>query len=138
MADSSLPVATPPGGAPQSNTATRTRPDGAHVQQIILAEPDTGNVYGITDGAPVFDPASARGQSLYPPRALQYARDTQDQMRVVVASGAAMAVHQYWGNTNTWPTWYSTGSGSSMDVREEQRERSLHTFQVQRNRWTFT
>lgn len=74
-------------------------------------------------------------------RALQYARALDDSMRVTVQSLPAVTVvggTAYWGNTNTYPLWYSTGAPGSMDAREQQRELSDQTFRLTRNRWTIT
>lgn len=81
-----------------------------------------------------------------PPRALQYARDTVDRMRVsvdvmtaLIAGTATIGnVALTWGLRDTYPLWYTQGAPGSMDARETQREMSLNTFQTQRSRWTIT
>ena len=71
-----------------------------------------------------------------PPRALQYARDVEDRMRVRVDATAATPVFAYWGNANTNPTWYSTGAGTSIDQRSLLQEQSVANFnQVRQQRW---
>lgn len=80
-----------------------------------------------------------------PPRALQYARDAGDRMRVIIdAAGATQPVsgsissRTAWANNDGYTNWYSSGAPASMDAREQQRELSMHTFMNQRARWTIT
>lgn len=75
---------------------------------------------------------------MFPQRALQYARDANDAMRVSATGTVATGGVQLW-NYGTYALWYGvTGSPNSMDAREQQRESTIQTFQGQRNRWSIT
>ncbi len=74
---------------------------------------------------------------------LSLARDGQDRLRVVVdspiPSGSLVGVdHIKWGNNNTAPLSYSTGSANSMDAREQHRTAARAVVQAARNRWTIS
>jgi hypothetical protein len=124
MADATLPVATPPPEAPQERTRTFLDEDGAHLQKVI-------------------DVATEVLMRLLPPRALQYARDQSDQMRVMIASANTLSVqasrpfHQDSGGQQA--TWYSaTPQVTTMDAREQYEQQTRMEFQQQRARWSFT
>jgi len=71
-------------------------------------------------------------------RALPYSRTPSDAMRVVIESGVVNN-SGYWGASNVYPVWYSTGAPNSMDPREQQRELSLQSFmQARLGRWKVT
>lgn len=79
---------------------------------------------------------------LYAPRALQYARDNNDQMRVNIATGSlsdAGVVATMFGNRDVVPSYYGRGAPTSMDAREQQRQLSDVAAQnVATQRWVFT
>lgn len=80
---------------------------------------------------------------LFPTRALQYARDVSDRMRVAIDVstdiGTLARLHGL-GASGGYSTWYAqTGSPTSMDPRETQKEISVQTFnQVVAQRWVFS
>lgn len=82
-----------------------------------------------------------RPNEFFPPRALQYARDVSDQMRVVIGNEPTIAGLRYlqmWSGS-TYANWYTNGGPNSMDMRENQREMSQQTFNNVRNgRWVIT
>ncbi len=83
--------------------------------------------------------AQAHDQRMFPPRALQYARDNQDQMRVAVGSMPNTTTVTSWGAANAYPLWYASGGPAAVDARENQRELSQQTFNdVRRARWVIT
>lgn len=90
------------------------------------------------------DTAAAQAQHdarMFPPRALQYARDPSDRMYVNVGAAPTTVVTPTLGTTaGAPPVWYATqGSPNSIDAREVQREMSQQTFNdVRRARWVFT
>lgn len=67
----------------------------------------------------------------------EFARDAGDRVRAVLDSTSAIyTIGSYWGNANTYPTWYSTGAPTSMDPREQQAAQSQANFnQVRQQRW---
>lgn len=70
-------------------------------------------------------------------RNLTLAKTSNDVLRVVIDSGANDIAAVRWGANNSWPTYYSTGAGSSMDLREQQREASVANFNAVRSqRWS--
>ena len=74
--------------------------------------------------------------------AVQYAKTTTDQLRVVVDSGTTNA-NIYAGNTSaaivTTPVaMYNTVSWNLQDARETAREASEQHFVLTRNRWTIS
>jgi hypothetical protein len=72
-------------------------------------------------------------------RVIPYARTATDQLRAVIDSGATDIAAIRWGTNNTYPTWYSTGAGNSMDAREQMREASRTNARLVRSeRWKFT
>lgn len=67
-----------------------------------------------------------------------YARDINDQMRVVIGSGTVTAMTQVWGNQSTYPSYYGTGGPNSVDPREQLELQSIDNFNNTRtSRWTF-
>jgi hypothetical protein len=77
---------------------------------------------------------------MMPPRALQYARTTQDQMRMVVEAGTVdrVAALDMW-NAGNYATWNARGGPNSLDTRELAKETSYQTFQaIRNNRWVIT
>lgn len=80
---------------------------------------------------------------LQPPRALQYARDINDRMRVSIDAFTVngTVVPQFGnGSAHTPQAWYQTGSGFGADEpREHMKQRSEQTFnQVRTQRWVIT
>lgn len=64
------------------------------------------------------------------------ARDANDRLRVVTDTASALNAALYWGNSNTAPTWYSTGAPTALDAREVQAQQSVANFnQVRQQRW---
>lgn len=119
MPDASLYVGVPPGDVPQVSTAAFQRADGVFLQQVEEA-------------------VAKMASLLSPPRALQYARDSADRMRVSVDTGTTTVGAVRWANYSIPAAWYGDGAPNSMDERELQREMTLQTFQGQRSRWTIT
>lgn len=77
---------------------------------------------------------------MMPPRALQYARTAQDQMRVNVDAGTLdrVAALDMW-NASNYTTWSSRGGPNSVDQRDLMRETAHQTFNaVRNNRWVIT
>jgi HPt (histidine-containing phosphotransfer) domain-containing protein len=86
--------------------------------------------------------AIGRESAFQPMRALQYARDSVDRMRVVADAGR-LEVERYTRRPHEsdyggYPPWYGHGAQISMDPREQHREATLQSFRQQRGRWTFT
>lgn len=70
---------------------------------------------------------------------LRFARDINDRIQVVVSSGATDITAIRWGSNNSQATWYSTGAGSSMDQRENQRQLArANMLTARHSRWTIT
>lgn len=93
--------------------------------------------------------AAQREYRAHESRTIPYARDSGDRMRAVtdatstmtlsgINTGTAGSVATHWGLRDTYPTWYNTGSPSSMDAREQQRALQRQNFYTQRARWTIT
>jgi len=71
---------------------------------------------------------------------VNFARDANDRMRVVVDSGTISGLNQInWGANNGQPSYYSTGAPNSMDMRDMYRQAMrTNVIQTRQNRWTFT
>lgn len=75
-------------------------------------------------------------------RSTSYARNANDEMRVVgsvaVTTTSFITNAVQWGNANAYPTWYGTGSGNSVDTREQQMMLSHVAVSNAMQRWTVT
>jgi len=76
-------------------------------------------------------------------KAVTYARDVSDQMRVVVSNSPQVLVHPRNDGTNGFnaahTAWFAAGSVFSVDEREQQRVQSEQAFnQVRTQRWSFS
>ena len=73
-------------------------------------------------------------------QAVSFARDANDRMRVVVDSGTISGLNQInWGQNNSQPNYYGTGSPNSMDMRDMYRQAMrTNMLLVRENRWTIT
>lgn len=74
----------------------------------------------------------------FPPRALQYARDVSDQMRVIPGGGSSGVQFLQMWNSNTYAPFNATGGPNSVDARDKIREMSQQSFRQQRARWVFS
>lgn len=144
---------------PRSHLSTTT---GEYVETYQLANgdhvPSTMVRVFKVDGSPVdvlgtddgkletYDEQQATDTLLYPPRALQYARDASDQMRVNVSAalpgGAAtigyVALRMFDSN-GAYAPWYASGGGvATMDQREVYEQQTREEFNQQVGRWTFS
>lgn len=78
------------------------------------------------------------------PRNLQYARDSNDQMRVIVGNTYQVVanVSNSTSNLNNAslqrPQWNDPNSVFMVDERYQMIEHSMHTFQSTRARWVIT
>ncbi len=141
MPDTPIQAAVPPAGIDTVDVAAREAASGSRMQTISVGSEGDDRVVDAIAVALAY----LRQMDNQPPRALLYARDVADRMRVVVDQSVALSVAGsvnanaiLWGAANVYPAWYSTGAPNSMDQRETQREMSRQTFQAQRARWTIT
>lgn len=83
---------------------------------------------------------------LHPQRALQYARDATDQLRVTL-SGAALPVGtntigyvapRMFDAAGTYQGWYNSTVWNTVDQREAYGQQTRMEFQDKRARWTIT
>lgn len=112
------------------------------VQRVKLQHGVDGEALDVSEDFPlpvvnaIADALVLSLQRLFPMRALQYARDSSDRMRVSVDTGSITINGVQWGTSNTGPSFYGTGSPNSMDAREQERTQTQMRFQSQRGRWT--
>lgn len=74
-------------------------------------------------------------------RAVTYARDTADRMRVIVDSGTLTIYNQNTStspNASTTPGPYTSSTWNLIDQREIVRQQSEIAFMQARQRWTIT
>lgn len=118
-------------------------------QDAVLAQIIAASAQAATEATLAAMEASAKRQAvLLPPRALQYARDAGDRMRVTLEGSPVVpgvganvnngAVSLFSGNSNVPTTYYGTGGPNSMDTRELHQELCMQTFQAKRSKWAFT
>jgi len=74
-------------------------------------------------------------------RAVSFARDTNDRLRVVVDNQVSASIFQgnqnnNIGQNNIAP--YNAGSWNVVDARDTARDIAVQNFQAQRSRWTIT
>lgn len=91
----------------------------------------------------LIDELNQQNQLMPIQRALPYARDVSDQMRVNIGSSTTLSVqssrapHLDSGGSNV--TWYSaTPQVTTMDAREQQRSMSRNNYILQRQKWTIS
>lgn len=144
---------------PRSHLSTTT---GEYVETYQLANgdhvPSTMVRVFKVDGTPVdvlgtddgkletYDEQQATDSLIYPLRALQYARDVNDQMRVNITGnplpGGANTLGyvslRMFDSNGAYVGWYNTGGAVSMDQREVYEQQTRQEFNQQVARWTFS
>lgn len=136
-----LPIEPPAGGKRLRTQEVDLGAGTIEQEVVVLADPDgtLASLSSLVAELAALVAAIDKQNDLYPPRALQFARTTDDQMRVVIGSGATDASAIRWGNNNSQPTYYSTGSPNSMDSREvEETQCKANFLQTRLGRWTVT
>lgn len=140
MTGTSVHIADIPGGVEIANDQVVILGVPYVVQRIKIGFGDDGAYLDVAQDNPL--PVESEGDEeralLFPPRALQYARDTSERMRVSVDTGAVNVNSLLWGSANGNPNSYSTGSPNALDAREIERTQSQLHFMQQRAKWSLT